>query len=85
MTKISLPSTKPQDWQQLLADPEKHWKSGYSAKALAYCWEEAKDFPNESAQSLHQAGFEQQEVLLAIPEYTVALPGEVNHPIMICL
>lgn len=40
-------TTGPDDWRQVLADPEKHWKTGYSAKALAYCWEEARGFPPE--------------------------------------
>ena len=38
LSKIYIPSTKPEDWQSLLAHPEKHWRKGYSAKALAYCW-----------------------------------------------
>jgi hypothetical protein len=37
----------PEDWRQLLAKPNGHWKTGCSAKALAYCWQEAKDFPPE--------------------------------------
>lgn len=37
----------PQDWQALLADPEKHWKSGYSARTLAHSWEAAEGFPSE--------------------------------------
>jgi len=41
LSKIYIPTTKPEDWQSLLADPEKHWRKGYSAKALAYCWQEA--------------------------------------------
>ncbi len=24
------------DWRPLLAEPEKHWRTGYSAKSLAY-------------------------------------------------
>ncbi len=44
MNKIYIPATKPEDWKSLLADP-KHWRSGYSAMALAYCWQEANGFP----------------------------------------
>ena len=28
-------------------DPIKHWKTGYSARALAYCWGIAEGFPSE--------------------------------------
>ena len=46
MSKIYLPSKSPEDWKQSLADSKKQWKSGYPAKSLAYCWQEAKnDFP----------------------------------------
>jgi len=38
------PIKRPEEWQQLLARPDKHWRTGYSAKALAYCWQEAGDF-----------------------------------------
>jgi len=44
-----LPSGSPTDWRKLLEDPENNWAIGYSALALAYCWEEAlansHDFP----------------------------------------
>jgi len=35
---------KADDWKQLLADPEKHWKTGFSARTFAHCWEEANVF-----------------------------------------
>ena len=35
------------DWQQLLAKPDLHWKTGYSARSLAYSWAEAQGFPRE--------------------------------------
>lgn len=41
MTKFYVPSTGPDDWQTLLGDPVKHWRTGYSAKTLAHCWEGA--------------------------------------------
>jgi hypothetical protein len=28
----------------LLAEPDKHSRTGYSAKALAHCWQSARDF-----------------------------------------
>jgi len=47
MAPIFVPSTGPADWQQLLAEPDKHWARGYSARTLAHCWEDAKEFPRE--------------------------------------
>ena len=41
MSKILAFTSGPDDWQALLADPVKHWRPGYSARTLAYCWEAA--------------------------------------------
>jgi hypothetical protein len=49
MTKIYLPSFGPTDWQRLLADPVKHWRVGYSAMALANCWEAAQGLPSSGS------------------------------------
>lgn len=68
----------PEEWKALLAKPEKHWKTGYSAKALAYCWQECKDFPPEVRLVFHISGIDilqDIEILLAFPEYKVPLPG----------
>jgi len=46
MPRILLTSG-PDDWQKLLAKPEKQWKSGYSARTLAHCWEAVDEFPPE--------------------------------------
>ena len=35
----------PDDWRKLLAKTEIQWRTGYSAKTLAHCWEDAMDFP----------------------------------------
>jgi hypothetical protein len=45
----------PEDWQALISDPVKHWRSGYSAQTLACCWEAAEGFPPEVAQALSQS------------------------------
>jgi len=77
MNKILIPTKSPEDWKVFLAD-EKHWKSGYSAKALATCWENAKGFPASVKSVFDRSGisiFKNIEVLLAIPEYKVSLPG----------
>jgi hypothetical protein len=74
MTNLYLPSTGAGDWRRLLADPIKHWETGYSAKTLANCWEAADGLPNEIADILRTDGYE-PELLLALPEHKVQLPG----------
>lgn len=72
------PIKSPEEWQKLLAKPDKHWRTGYSAKALAYCWQEAGDFPETVRKVFKNSGiklFHNVELLLAFPEYKVPLPG----------
>lgn len=71
MSKIYVPTKSPSDWQQLLADPGLHWKEGYSAMSAALSWERAKGLPAEIAVMMGANA----ELLLAIPEHKVALPG----------
>lgn len=75
MSRILIPTKGPSCWKQFLADP-KHWKAGYSAMSLAQCWEDARGFPPE-IHSLFRAHtqFRDIEILLAIPEHKVNLPG----------
>ena len=76
--KFLRPINNPEEWKQLLAKPDKHWKTGYSAKTLAYCWQETGDFPPEVREVLHNSGigvFKDIEMLIALPEYKVPLPG----------
>lgn len=78
MDRIFIPTRKPEDWKSLLAEPNKQWKTGYSAKALAYCWQEANDFPECVINVFKKSGiklFRNIELLLAFPEYKVILPG----------
>ena len=78
MNKIFIPTRKPEDWKSFLAEPDKQWKTGYSAKALAYCWQEASDFPECVRKVFKKSGielFQNIELLLAFPEYKVVLPG----------
>lgn len=75
--RIYVPSRGPDDWQRLLADPLRHWKAGYSARALAECWEAADGWPPEVAAVLRSSSeptFTTVELLLAIPEFPVRLP-----------
>lgn len=76
MTKILVPATSPEDWKQFLADPEKQWKSGYSARSLAHCWHEADGMPPEVISILGQLpSLKNLKTIFAIPEHKVALPG----------
>jgi hypothetical protein len=75
MTKFYVSTKGVSSWQSLLADPVKHWKTGYSAKALAYCWEEAQGFPEEIINLFSDTEFEGSEFLLGVPEHQVPLPG----------
>ena len=77
MSNILIPTRSAEDWKAFLAEPDKQWKTGYSARTLAYCWEETDGFP-ESVQSVFsEAGypFNKLEPLLIIPEHKVPLPG----------
>ncbi len=72
MNKIFLPTVGPHDWQKLLADPEKQWRTGYSARTIAYAWEAAKGhFPPEVERIFPEAGDKRVgnlEILLGFPE-----------------
>ena len=78
MSKFFIPANEPEDWRPLLAKPDKQWKTGYSAKALAYAWQEADDFSPEVRkvfQNSDIAIFKDIKMLVAFPEYKVPLPG----------
>src|ERR1700693_1848156 len=74
MSKIYVPSKGPDDWQRFLAQPDKQWQTGFSAKTLAHCWEGADGLPKEIEFMLRSLGSD-VELLLAIPEHKVPLPG----------
>lgn len=78
MSRIYVPATKPEDWKACLAEKDKQWKTGYSAKTLAYCWQEVDGFPNEIKSVFQKSRYElfrKAELLLAFPEYKVPLKG----------
>ena len=76
MKAIVRPTSGPDDWKVFLADPDKHWRPGYSAHSLAHCWESAGDLPaNVRAVLQTSARFRDFQLLLAIPEVQVDLPG----------
>jgi hypothetical protein len=74
LSKIYIPTSNAEQWTQFLADPAKHWRKGYSARTLAYSWQEADGFPSE-VRSVLASKFPAIELLLAIPEHQVPLPG----------
>ena len=73
---IFVPATSLDDWKKLLASPDKHWKEGYSAHALATRWQAAPGFPPEVAALLATNDLTSgAALLLAIPEHQVPLTG----------
>jgi hypothetical protein len=74
MSSIYVPSPGPDAWKQFLAKPELHWSVGYSARTLAHSWEAASGLPSEIKDLLHPL-VGPAELLIAIPEHKVALPG----------
>ncbi|MBB6451601.1 hypothetical protein HNQ94_000022 [Salirhabdus euzebyi] len=83
MSKLFTPTKSAMDWRELLADPIKQWSPGYSAKTLAYCWEEnPNDFPNCVKNVFNKSSkstFQNMKLLFGFPEYKVHLPGG-NRP-----
>jgi hypothetical protein len=75
--KFYLPSKGPADWQAHLARPERHWRTGFSARTLAHCWEEAEGLPDEIARMFEQMG-DRPKLLIALAEHKVPLPGSVS-------
>jgi len=73
--KIYTPSKGPDSWKDFLAQPDKHWETGYSAKTMAHCWEDQNGFPKGFNKILKDSGLD-LDILLAIPEYKVYLD---NH------
>jgi hypothetical protein len=75
-------TSRPEDWQLQLAEPNKQWKIGHSAKALAYCWMEAEGFPcsvKRVFQKSEYSVFKDVEFLAGFVEHKVPLPGG-GHP-----
>ncbi len=83
MSRFHIPANNPEDWRPLLAKPDKHWKTGYSAKTLAYCWMEANGFPRSVRRVFSDSDiplFQDVELLLAFPEYRVPLRPYRSRP-----
>ena len=81
MGRILTFTSGPHDWKDLLADPGKQWKRGYSARTLAHCWEASDAFPPEVAQPFaisNEHLLAELTPILAVPEFKVSLPGGVR-------
>lgn len=76
MNTIYIPAKAPDDWAQFLAEPVKHWRTGYSARTLAHAWQEAGGLPAEVREVLLASPhFPDIEMLFGFPEHQVDLPG----------
>ncbi len=79
MPKFFAPADKPTDWQRLLAKPDLHWKTGRSAKSIAYSWTEAEGFPSEIKAVLDDSI---AACLLDVLELDRADVGEVGYQLL---
>nr|WP_121102691.1 hypothetical protein [Litorimonas taeanensis] len=75
MSNIYKPTRGADDWRDFLADPILHWKTGYSAKSMAYAWEENAGMPPRIQQALSSAFEGKIDPLIVIPEYKFPLPS----------
>jgi DNA-binding XRE family transcriptional regulator len=80
MQRILVPASGLSSWQARLADPEKHWQRTFSAFETAVSWEKAsrspRGLPTEMTKVLDETSeLRGAELLFAIPEHKVALPG----------
>jgi hypothetical protein len=74
MKRIYMTTSGAEDWRKGLAAAH-HWKEGHSAHALASCWEDTDTFPAEIVHMFTDTPLRGIELLLAIPEHKVDLPG----------
>jgi hypothetical protein len=78
VARFLIPTTGPDSWRALLAEPDKHWKPGRSAWLLAHRWESAEGFPDEIGSALASsdaAALQGMEFLIGLPEWKTPLPG----------
>ena len=83
MPIVYVPISSPEEWKNLLAEPEKQWRTGYSARTLAHCWLASDGIPTELVSLLATSevpALRRIYPLIAIPEHQVALPPAAGHP-----
>jgi hypothetical protein len=77
---IYVPAKTADDWKALLAEPDKHWRTGYSARTLAYAWQASRnEFPPEILRMFAKSGdsnLANIEPVLGIVEHGVHMPGK---------
>ena len=80
LNPVYVPAAEPSAWRALQARPDLHWRPGHSAYELAHAWSR-EGWPHEVVSALHAAGpaLAGLEMLLALPEHRVPLPGG-GHP-----
>ena len=78
MGRCYVPSDGPVAWQTFLADPAEQWKTRLFCQDLAHFWEAGDRLPNEVAsliKTIPRYKDEEPELLMAMPEWKVPLPG----------
>lgn len=83
MARIYVPATGPDDWQRFLKDPVKHWRTGYSARTLAYSWHDSVNWPPEIQQMFSASPepvLRSAQPLLVIPEKITSVAGTGEPP-----
>ncbi len=76
--RILIPTQFITSWKSLLAEPDKQWRTGYSAMMTAQSWETAGGLPPEIKTAFAESEgdyFNNLELLIAIPEYKTDLKG----------
>jgi len=76
--RILVPTEGAESWKRFLAEPEKHWKPGFSAMSTALSWEKSDGLPSEIEAvfaSAKDESLRDAQLVFAIPEYKVALEG----------
>ena len=81
MAKFFMPTSGPDDWQGFLSSPATQWRTGYSAKTLAHCWEAARGFPESVLKVFSDSEYpeiQNMDFIIGLPEYQTPLPGGIR-------
>jgi hypothetical protein len=79
--RILIPTQSTDVWKRLLAEPNKHWKPGYSAMLMAETWENASGLPSEIAPVFHASKdgyFKDLQLALAVLLVALAFIDEMR-------
>ena len=83
MSTVYVPISSPEEWKNLLAEPDKQWRTGYSARTLAHCWLASDGIPTELVSLFATSevpALRRIHPLIVFPEHQVALPPAAGHP-----